>query len=343
MEQSPWQIFHHLLQGEEIDFFPGIIPINPPLIDIMKVKNVYWPDAHRDARLMFELSSACHEILGFNAVNVPFDMAVEAEALGCETVWKSSISATPQIKEKQSEDESLLDFGGDILEKGRFPVVIEAISLLHDRFGKQVPVIPFIEGPFTLAGLVVGLSRMYKYIIKDPERTTFILDRMCDLLTLYAQRQLESGADTIIMLDPNVMGLTGPQFRDYILPVYRKFISEIKSPLILHVCGDVNKILNDIPETGFAAFSFDYPSVKPDAVKRSLGNSMKIIGSIPTISHLLSGKRDDVFSISIKMIEKGVDFLAPSCFTPPEAPLENVRAMKEAIHYWNTKNKRGVS
>ena len=93
-----------------------------------------------------------------------------------------------------------------------------------------------------------------------------------------------------------------------------------------------------IPETGFAAFSFDYPAVQPESVKQALGDTMKLIGSVPTVSHLLNGTREDVFSLSLQMIESGVNLLAPSCFTPPEAPFENVKAMIEAVDHWNRRN-----
>lgn len=185
----------------------------------MKIKNIYGPDAHRDAKLMSELASACNELLSFNSVNVPFDMTVEAEALGCETVWKKGISVTPQVKEQEVEDESVLEFGDDVLQRGRFPVVLEALTMLNQKHRDTISIISFIEGPFTLGGLAIGLNRMYKYVIKNP--------------------------------------------------------------LILHICGDVNRLLDLIPESGFAAFSFDYPAVRVESAKKSFGTKMKIIGSVP--------------------------------------------------------------
>ena len=106
----------------------------------MRKKNIYWPDAHRDARLMSELASACQEVLSFNAVNVPFDMTVEAEALGCEVVWKDGISSTPQVMDREGEYDSLLNFGDNVLEKGRFPVVFEALALLHEKYMENIPI-----------------------------------------------------------------------------------------------------------------------------------------------------------------------------------------------------------
>ena len=326
-----------MLAGEDVGAFPSIIPINPPVVAVMKECGVFWPGAHRDARLMAELAAACQETLRFNAVNVPFDMTVEAEALGCKILWKEGRGATPQIREGQC-GESPLDVDEMVLEQGRIPTVLRAISLLRKRFDDSVPVISFFEGPFTLAGLVTGVNSMYKYLLKDPGRAREVLNVMARVVTLYATHQLSAGADTAIMLDPNVMGLTEKQFTEFVLPLYGEITAAIDRPLILHICGDVNSILHSLPHSGFAAFSFEYPAVRVEAVRKALGTHMKIIGSVPTVTHLLQGTRDEVFTVCLELIERGVDILAPSCFTPPESPLENVRAMKEAIEHWNRNN-----
>jgi MtaA/CmuA family methyltransferase len=332
--RSPRELFRAILAGEEVESFPAIIPINPPIVDIMKSCGIFWPEAHRQAGPMAELASACQETLEFNAVNVPFDMTVEAEALGCELLWKDGVAATPQVKER-SPDEKLPDFDERVLDRGRVPVVLQAVSLLRQRFADAIPVVSFFEGPFTLAGLVTGVNNIYRNLLRDPGRVKRILETMCRVIVSYALGQLKAGADTAIMLDPNVMGLTRRQFVEFVLPLYREITAAIDSPLILHICGDTNPILDTVDQTGFAAFSFDHPAVQVRDVRAALSPSMRIIGSVPTVTHLLQGTRDEVFEVSLELIDQGVDFLAPSCFTPPESPLENVRAMKEAIEYWN--------
>jgi [methyl-Co(III) methanol-specific corrinoid protein]:coenzyme M methyltransferase len=274
-------------------------------------------------------------VLGFNAVNVPFDMAVEAEALGCELIWKEGISATPQVRER-SPGEGLAGFDEAALERGRVPVVLEAIALLRKRYGDTIPVVPFFEGPFTLAGMVGGVNGIYRHLLRNPERAREELKTMCRVIIPYARLQLDAGADTAIMLDPNVMGLTRKQFVAFVLPLYREITAAVGSPLILHICGNVTPLLDALSTTGFAAFSFDYPAVSVRDVRAALSHSMKIIGSVPTVTHLLQGTPDKVLEISLGMIEQGVDLLAPSCFTPPEAPLENVRAMRRAIEHFNS-------
>jgi [methyl-Co(III) methanol-specific corrinoid protein]:coenzyme M methyltransferase len=335
MEYSPIEEIEAVLRGDNIGYFPTVIPLNPPFLDIMKRAGIYWPDAHRDAALMAELAGMTNDDLGFNAVNVPFDMTVEAEALGCETLWKDEPTATPQVKDKPLQDVSRLEFGDEVLTRGRFPVVLEAVRRLREERGKSVPVIPFIEGPFTIACLVSGMNEMFKSMIRAPERARWVLGRCTALSILYARALLERGAHCIIVLDPNVMGLTEKQFESLVLPCYREMADTIASFVILHICGDVGKLLDRIPESGFSAFSFDYPAVSVEQVKTSLKDRMRVIGSVPTVTHLLYGTRKDVFNISISMIEQGTDLLAPSCFIAPETPIENAKAMRDAIQHWN--------
>jgi [methyl-Co(III) methanol-specific corrinoid protein]:coenzyme M methyltransferase len=221
------------------------------------------------------------------------------------------------------------------MTQGRFPVVFEAAQRLVEENEGRNPVLPFIEGPFTVGCLVAGINTMFKCMIKDEEKARWVLDRCTALSMLYAKRLLEVGATSIIILDPNVMGLTLKQFQKMILPCYKRITEEIGALFILHICGDVTKILDLIPESGFCAFSFDYPQVDVQMVKKCIGDRMKIIGSVPTVTHLLNGSREDVFKISIEMIERGTDILAPSCFVAPQTPFENAKAIADAISYWN--------
>jgi [methyl-Co(III) methanol-specific corrinoid protein]:coenzyme M methyltransferase len=337
MSLTPIQQVETILAGEDIGFFPNVIPINPPFLDVMTRAGVFWPEAHREPALMARLALATDDILGFNAVNVPFDMTVEAEALGCETVWKKEKTATPQVKDRALEDTGRLEFGDEVLSRGRFPVVLEAVKRLRDTKKNDAAIIPFIEGPFTVACLVAGLNEMFKGMIKDPERARWVLSRCTDLAVRYAKALLENGAHSIIVLDPNVMGLTAARFEEMILPCYEEMSGKIESNVILHICGDVGKILERIPDSGFAAFSFDYPAVSVQQVKAAVGARMKIIGSVPTVTHLLNGKPEEVFEVSTQMIKGGTDFLSPSCFIAPQTPLQNVLAMGEAVRSWNEK------
>ncbi len=59
------------------------------------------------------------------------------------------------------------------------------------------------------------------------------------------------------------------------------------------------------------------------------GKRLTLIGSVPTVTHLLEGSREDVVRISRDMINRGTDMLSPSCGLPQYTSLENVRAVAE--------------
>jgi MtaA/CmuA family methyltransferase len=334
MKLNPKEVLEKISKNEKIDFFPELIPINPPTVEIMKMKNIYWPEAHKNSHLMAELASACNEILEFNVVNVPFDMIVEAEALGCEIVWKEEIYATPQARPSKDEN-SIMNISNDVLKKGRIPVILEAIELLKEKYKNDIPVIPFIQGPFTVGCNVIGVNNMFMYTIKDPLKTKQIIDKLVDLFILYSKKQFEAGAASIIILDPSVMGLTSNQYKNFVLPAYNRINKEVGNNFILHICGNVSKILDIIPDSGFLGFSFDQSGIDVIKVVEKAGSRMKIIGSVPTITYLLEGSEADVINISTEFIKSGVDILAPSCFTPPNSPIANLKAMIKAIRNWN--------
>ena len=48
----------------------------------MKAFNAYWPEAHRNPIKMAKLGSALHRLTGLESAVVPFELTLEAEALG---------------------------------------------------------------------------------------------------------------------------------------------------------------------------------------------------------------------------------------------------------------------
>jgi len=68
-----------------------------------------------------------------------------------------------------------------------------------------------------------------------------------------------------------------------------------------------------------------------------VGSELRLVGSVPTLSHLLNGTREDVIEKTIEQIEDGVDIISPSCGIPQYSPLENIRAVSEGIAIYNSR------
>jgi [methyl-Co(III) methanol-specific corrinoid protein]:coenzyme M methyltransferase len=337
---TPKEEMLRVLEGEDIGYFPRPIPQYTPIVDTMKVTGAYFPEGNTRALPMAKLALAAHELCNWNTVMLPWASSIESEAAGCRVVCREGdIGAYPQVKECAFEDAYDVELGPDILERGTFPAVFDAIKMVRERIDEQhggvIPIIALSQGPFTVSGNVIGVNDMFRQVIKDPKRAAYVLDKVSDLNIMYICRMLESGADVFLLADPSAQGLTGEQFKKLIVPVYRKITEGVPAKAMLHVCGKTSKIAPHLPDTGFKGFSFDYPPTSVEALRAAFGNRLRLIGSVPTVSHLLNGTRDDVIDMTLEMIKRGVDLLAPSCGLPPFSPIENISAMAEGIELYN--------
>jgi MtaA/CmuA family methyltransferase len=324
-----------ILNNKKIKNTPETILINTPVVEVMKKTNIFWPEAHKDPKKMAKLAIASNEANGFNVINVPFDMAVESEALGCSTIWDDYITSTPQVKGIAFEDLNDIYIPDNFLNLGRFNVVLEAIDIIKKTYINEVVIIPFVDGPFTIAGHCIGINKLFKLLIKDMERSKRLLEKFNNICIKYANKQIEKGADAVMLLDPVVSGLSGKLFQDFIIPIYKDFNKKVRKKPILHICGNINRILEYIPKSDFKALSFDNPAMDICKVKKIIGHKMKIVGAVPTIDCLLEGNKNDNFNKTIDCLSKGVDIISPSCCIPPDTKLENLIEIKKAVKQWN--------
>jgi len=336
---SPKEELLKLLNGEKIEYFPRSIPLYSPIVDIMKETGAFFPAGNYEAEQMAKLAMGAHELGGWNSLMLPWASTVEMEALGCEvTIKDKDIAGYPQLKRPAFKDAYDAKFGRDILKKASFPAVFEATKIVRDliekKYGGEIPVVSLTQGPFTIAANVIGILDMFKHVIKDRKRARFVLEVVSDLNILYANKMLECGGDLVLIGDAVAQGLSKEQFDDILLPIYQKISKEVKAGIILHICGKTSRIVSCIPDTGFEAFSFDYPYIKLEELKE-LGKKVKLVGSVPTITHLLEGSVKDVKEVTTLMIENGIDILSPSCGLPQYSPLANIKAMADTIKDWN--------
>jgi len=340
---SPREELLRILKGKTAAAFPETVLLNSPVTEMMKRCGAGWPRAHYESGEMAALAAEIHRSTGFNAVNLPWDACVELEALGGSSISAKSDVDVPAPAGPAFDSPESFVVPRDILERGRFPVVFDAVRRVRKTLGKSVAVVPLVEGPMNISCLSVGIDRMYRLVIKDPGCAGRVLECAAELCIAYGRRLLKCGGDLLQISDPFVQGITARHFKSLVLPAYRKISRAVEGPVFLHICGNTKSLLKHIPESGFSAFSYDSPAVSTREVVQALGGRMLAVGSVPTVSCLLEGAEQDVIDASIECMREGVDILSPSCGLPPRTPLKNLLAMVEAIHRWNEAAERGVA
>ena len=298
--------------------------------DQMERVRAFWPDAHFDGETMARQALAAHTVLGFDAIRVPFCQTFEAEALGCR-LKPGGAEGIPGIEPTpvySIEDTPL--FPDDFLSRGRIPELLKAVRILKKEVGDEVAVIGGIQGPFSIAAALLETVNLLKATIKTPDRILDFLHVGEKAGTTLGRAMVDAGADIIACEDMGSSpALLTPQFyHQYVLGHQKRQFSAISVPKILHICGNVDPIVEWMGLSGADVISIE-PKASGQTARRKCGPDLILMGGADTPTTLYLQNPEAVKQQCREMIADGVRILAPGCAVAPGTPLENLLAMVE--------------
>ncbi len=316
-----------VLNGREVDRMPVASFTQTGITDLMDATGASWPDAHRNASLMARLGLAGHDIAGFEAVRIPFGLITEAGTMGCQIDYhEDRRDFNPGVR---AGLKSLDAIRIPDPTEGLMGMTLDAVRLCREGAGEDVPIIVGVTGPFTIAGHLRGLTEMMIDLVDDPDLIHGIERTTQQVVTEFSRRLHEEGADIIVLIEPTG-AIIGLEFFDqFCAPYLRKAISDIKAPVVLHICGHTLPLIESMISTGAKGLSIDQ-TTGVAAVKEAIRGRAALIGNIDPVSLLLQGKPADVEAGCRRAIDEGVSVLAPGCGLAPATPLQNVKAMVRA-------------
>ncbi len=320
------------LEGKPVDKIPVCSVTQTGIVELMDEVGAPWPEAHTNPELMAKLAIANHELSGLEAVRIPYCLTVLVEAMGCEINMgtknrQPSVTAHPYPKDLEGAA-----IPADLLQRGRIPVVLEAIKIIREKVGPDVPIIGGMEGPITVASDLISVKSFMKWSIKKTDLFEQTLDLATEAAIMYANAMVEAGADIISVADPVASpDLMSPDsFKQFLQARLQKFSSSVNSVTILHICGNVNAILNYMADCGFEGLSVEEKIGSPKKAKEIIGGRARFVGNVSSPFTLLPGPIDKIKAEAKVALEEGVDVLAPGCGIAPMTPLENIKAMVAA-------------
>ncbi|AKB82858.1 Methylcobalamin:coenzyme M methyltransferase, methylamine-specific [Methanosarcina barkeri 3] len=328
---TPKERLYRALRKQQVDRMPAVCFTQTATVEQMEACGAYWPEAHADAEKMATLAEAAHTVVGFEAVRVPFDITAEAEFFGCG-IKAGDLKQQPSvIKPSVKNLEDLDKLKNYNLKEGRIAVVLEAVKILSEKYGKELPIIGSMIGPFSLAQHING-DAWFGNLFTGEEIVPALLDFCSDFNVAYAKAMVENGADTIAIIDPTASyELIGGEFYEkYALPYQKKIadaMKELDVATVLHICGNTTNGLGIMDKTGVNGISVDQ---KVD-VKTATGNVKDaiIVGNLDPVAVLWNGTPEEIEEASKKVLEAGVGLLTVGCGTVSMTPTVNLQKMIE--------------
>ena len=323
------------MNGSGIDRMPAACPLQTGTLDLMRLSDSSWPEAHREAKKMAMLSLAASAFTGVESARLPFDVVLDAEAFGAEIGYadKGTMPFVAKSPIRSLDDVHLLNVP-EVKDAGRVPMVDEAIGIIR-RMRPDLPIIVTVQAPFTLSTQLRGDENSMIDLAAQPERYLDFVDFIARWSSFAASHFIENGADAIMMVDGKADdSILGPElYESFALPGQRKVAETIKSngaASILHISGDAQQSTEMMVRSGVDGISIGRGTSIPKTWEIVKGRC-RIIGNIDPNGVLLNGTPKQVEADVRRCIKEGADIAAPGCGLSPRTPLENLSAMTNAI------------
>lgn len=325
-----------LFEGGEIDRPPCFSGMGNVTVEGLKDFGYKFAAVHSDAKMMADSAASTYKLFGFECAVVPFDLCVEAEAMGCEINVYSHVEDIlyPTIRTKlvNAEDEMDIKVPSDLNGRGRIPMMKEVIRLLKNDIGNEVAVGAHVLGPFTLAGQIMELNTLLKLSFKKPDKVGKLLDVLADAIIIIAKEYENAGADYVTVREMGATSdvLSPRVFKSLILPYLTKIFSEVATNNVLHICGKTNDIALPMLESRTKAISVDQ---KNDVVetRKKIGEDALLFGNYDPYNVLVSGTTDQVRETIKGCLDNGVSAVWPGCDIWPTVPPQNFHAMMDEV------------
>lgn len=330
---TPKERFLRKLNGQEVDMTPVGCTTAYGVVDIMRKCGYERPLADTDPVAMAELSLAGYRIAGFDWIKaMGWDITSVSQALGC-SLGEPQIDLQYCIASHPFEENiEGLDCPDDLLSRGRFPAYKEQFRILREEAGEAAVIFGMSEGPFTCAANLVGTTKLLRATMKDPKLVNRALDVTVEALIRVINFAFSNGADYYCIADPTSgCDLLNPKsWAFFVAPAVKRIVENVGGPIVLHICGDTEKIIPMMCDTGIAGISIEEKVDIKKAVEMSHPKGVRVFGNVSAKSTLFIGTPEECYQEARAALEAGVDFLTPGCGLAPNSPLENILQLRRA-------------
>jgi uroporphyrinogen decarboxylase len=196
---------------------------------------------------------------------------------------------------------------------------------------------------FERAWTLRGMENLLVDMVINPEFVDELFDAICDWNVEVTRKMMELPFDAVLFGDDwgSQRGLImGPAlWRQFLRPRLERMYEVVRKAgrkVMIHSCGDVDELFDDLVEIGVNVFNPFQPEVMDtfELAARYKG-SLAFFGGISTQRLLPYGTPDEVRAgvrEIVRRIGKGGGYIAaPAHDTPKDVPLENILAMLEVL------------
>jgi [methyl-Co(III) methanol/glycine betaine-specific corrinoid protein]:coenzyme M methyltransferase len=322
-----------LFSGQKIDRIPTFSGLIHITAEGLKSEELSFHEIHLDAGKMAKAAASTFRLTGIPSAALPLDLCAPAEALGAQlNYYENSDFLFPQPAKALFASTKYLNNAyfqsADFIQHGRLPSIGEAIRLLKEDIGSDVVISGIIPGPYTLLLYLIEPGGLFTEMKRDPDSIHQALKNLSSFLSKLSQAYRSAGADFITIHEmggsPGFIG--PPKFEQFVFPAVKQLIADLSQPVVLSVCGNVNKSLSLLNGTGAMAISIDQ-TCDVRAAREALKDTL-LFGNLDPVATLWQEDEASITEAVRGAKEAGVDAVWPGCDLAIRTPIRNLQAFR---------------
>ena len=319
------------IQGKAVDRIPNM---NIVMQFAARDVGLCYGQVVRNGRRLADGMLRCHEKYGIDCLWSISDSVREPQDLGADVVVPDNgvpYCRTPFIEGPEDFKKlKLMDPASGRAMNDR----IETVRYLKETARGEAPVIGWIEGALAASCNMMGVAPFMMLMMDEPEAAQELLSFCCEQELKFALAQVEAGAD-IVGVGDAAASLIGPaMYEEFAVDYEKKLIGEIHKAgalVKLHICGNINPILEQAAQTGANILDCDHMVDMARAGELMRGKGC-VCGNFDPVTVALQGTPEDVRRASIHcaaLAENSI--VAAGCEIPIDTDPANLLATHEAL------------
>lgn len=322
-----------LLSGQKIDIVPAFSGLIHITAKGLASEGLALDEVHHDAQKMSKAAASTFRLTGMPSAALPLDLCAPAEALGATLKFyeddRFPQPAKPLFASAKYLNRAYFE-NADFVRKARLPTIFEAFRMLKEMVGSEVVISGILPGPYTLLLYLVDPSGLFVEMKREPGALQEALSHISSFLSQIGEMYRSFGADFLTIHEMGGSpGFIGPaKFEQFVFPAVCQLIGKLPKPVVLSVCGNTNRSMHLLAQTGAQAISVDQTNDLV-ASRQALTNTF-LFGNIDPDAVLSQGGEAKITEAVRRAREAGVDAIWPGCDLIPRTSIENLKSLNSS-------------
>ncbi len=319
-----------LLAGQPIDRTPLM-----PITMMFAADHIGQPYGRyaSDHRVLVDAQLRVAEAYDFDYVSCISDPAREAADCGADVqLFEDQPPAIDEMNALLADKARLQQLPPpDPASPGRMRDRVQAAALFREKAAGQRLIEGWTEGPCAEAADLRGINTLMMDFYDDPDFVHALFEWVLQLALRFARAQVDAGVELMGVGDA-AASLIGPQlYQDFVWAYEKRLVDglhEMGCKVRLHICGNINSILEPIGRLGCDIVDLDFP-VPLAAARAAMGPQPVLLGNLDPVRVLRDGTPETITAAVAKCHQEAGPryIIGAGCEVPRGTPHENLMAL----------------